>query len=181
MLSEIKELFSGLLKSKYRASPINYHCYFSISIKLSSILLKKISIRYHRYFLARNIGTKLPILCDGQGQTTLGGLILRTKCGMQGTFHQPPLLMRVALKGSHLVPVAHGKWCYRSHSSVAVTQVTPLAITNTNVVFNRQEKSRKWSYEQIISTKCIEKRIGMVDTFDKKHLYRYLQYYLKYR
>jgi len=69
-----------------------------VNIKVSSIADKVSPIR----FMARNVDIKLPILCDGQGQTTLGGLILRTQCGAQRMFYQPPLLMRVALQGSQV-------------------------------------------------------------------------------
>ena len=76
-----------------------------------------------------NADIKLLILCDGQGQTTLGGLNLWTQGGTQRMFHQPPLLMRVALQGSQvwIAPIVLGKWCYRSHSLVAVTQLTSVA------------------------------------------------------
>jgi len=79
-------------------------------LSLSPILLNKSIDKVSPIlFLARYIDTKLQIFSDEQGQTTLGGLILQTKCDMERMFHQLPLLMRVELQGSQVMPIARSK------------------------------------------------------------------------
>jgi len=70
---------AGLLISKYRVSPIKYRRLFlNINRVIADTFEKSIDKVSPIRFMARNVDMKLPILCDGQGQTTLGGLILRT-------------------------------------------------------------------------------------------------------
>ena len=140
--------------------------------------------------MARNTDIKLPILCDGQSQTTLCGLILRTQCGAQPMFHQP--LMRVALHGSQvwIVPIVRGKWCYDAIARIPRWWLLKLRSSPCNGLASAS--SCQWSSE-IISAKSIDKSIGksiavtfreriaigIVDTFDKKYRYRYRRCYLK--
>jgi len=121
--------------------------------------------------MARNTDIKLPILCDGQSQTTLGGLSLRTQCGAQRMFHHPPLLMRVSLQGSQvwIVHIVRGKWCYRSHSSVAVIQLTLVAPQWTG---QHQQSSMK--FRDYISKKYRQKYRG---NFSRTYRYRYRWYF----
>jgi len=142
--------------------------------------------------MARNTDIKLPILCDGQSQTMLGRLILRTQCGTQRMFHQPPLLMRVALHGSQvwIVPIVHGKWCYDAIARIPRWWLLNLRLSPRSGLASAS--SHQWSSE-IISAKSIDKSIGksiavtfrerigigIVDTFDKKYRYRYRRCYLK--
>ena len=117
--------------------------------------------------MVRHADIKLPILCDGQGQTTLGGL--RTQCGAQRMFHQPPLLMRVVLQDSQvwIVPIVRGKWRYRSHSLVVVTQLTLVAPQWTG---QHQQSSMK--FRDYISKKYRQKYSG-----NFSRMYRYRRYF----
>ena len=141
--------------------------------------------------MARNTDIKLPILCDGQGQTTLGRLILRTQCGAQPMFHQPSLLMRVALQGSQvwIVPMVRGKWCYRSHSRSGLDSTSSRQLTRESLVVKLCGCVRCWLRRIAwVDTEFTSAKVSrwllanvstVVDTFDKRYRYRYRQCYLK--